>query len=232
MCPHYPRDFPKELAETHIIYQVTKEEYVSCRIPQRNISHKITRQILTCDKPEGHNFYTITFREFTPIPMGLEFKRGMDYYYISTSSGKPKGLKNLSGGSCRENNMRLIFKVCCNSELSTGAEEEESVDEQTPTHRVRHRHNQREGEDTPNSSHDEKSVTQPSSIRGRVTSLPAESTTRKKYHEVEIRENEVSPEAGAYFNTASSLHTLPTIANVVVITGLLSFCARMLHLSS
>ncbi|RWS29139.1 ephrin-B1-like protein [Leptotrombidium deliense] len=66
---------------------VSKEEYDSCRITNSN-----ARKIAICDKPQQLMYFTITFRSFTPQPGGLEFKPGQDYYFISTSDGRPDGI--------------------------------------------------------------------------------------------------------------------------------------------
>lgn len=114
LCPKYPLDFPEEDAEYHVIYQVSREDYDACHITHS----KTTRQILACNTPFREQMFTISFREFTPVPLGLEFQRGKDYYYISTSNGSQAGMKNLNGGGCFSHNMRLVFKVCC-SETAT-----------------------------------------------------------------------------------------------------------------
>lgn len=66
-----------EDAEKYIIYNVTREEYETCRIT--NPDPKI---IAICDKPYKLMYFTITFRPFTPQPGGLEFQPGKDYYFI------------------------------------------------------------------------------------------------------------------------------------------------------
>lgn len=58
-------------------------------------------------------YFTITFRSFTPQPGGLEFKPGHDYYFITTSTGRPDGLHRRFGGRCASRHMKVTFKVCC-----------------------------------------------------------------------------------------------------------------------
>lgn len=90
------------------ITQVSKEEYDSCSITSSN-----PRIIAVCDKPHQAMYFTITFRSFTPQPGGLEFKPGQDYYFITTSTGRPDGLHRRYGGRCASRHMKVTFKVCC-----------------------------------------------------------------------------------------------------------------------
>lgn len=90
--------------EKYIIYNVSKEEYDTCRISQAE-----PRVVAVCDKPDRQLQFTITFRSFSPTPRGLEFRPGQDYYFISTSSRRD--LNRRAGGSCATHNMKVIFKV-------------------------------------------------------------------------------------------------------------------------
>lgn len=94
----------REEGERYIIYNVSKEEYDSCRISQLN-----PRVVAVCDRPDRQLQFTITFRSFSPTPRGLEFRPGQDYYFISTSSRSD--LHRRVGGSCSSHNMKVIFKV-------------------------------------------------------------------------------------------------------------------------
>jgi len=94
----------REEGERYIIYNVSKEEYDSCRISQTD-----PRVVAVCDKPDRQLQFTITFRSFSPTPRGLEFRPGQDYYFISTSSRRD--LHRRVGGSCSTHNMKVIFKV-------------------------------------------------------------------------------------------------------------------------
>jgi hypothetical protein len=77
ICPVYtPGTYGDDL-EKYIIYNVSKEEYETCRITNPN-----PRIIAICDKPYKLMYFTITFRPFTPQPGGLEFLPGKDYYFI------------------------------------------------------------------------------------------------------------------------------------------------------
>ncbi|XP_035720846.1 ephrin-B2-like isoform X1 [Vespa mandarinia] len=100
--------------EKYLIYNVSKEEYETCRITNPN-----PRLIAICDKPYEDKYYTITFRPFTPQPGGLEFLPGHDYYFISTSS--KEDLHKRIGGRCTSDNMKVVFKVCCSNDTSSSS---------------------------------------------------------------------------------------------------------------
>jgi ephrin-B len=104
MCPMYSKGTREDDIETYIIYNVSKEEYDTCRIA----NPAVARTIAVCDKPYVNRYYTITFRPFTPQPGGLEFRPGQDYYFISLSAGP-----SLSAGRCNSHHMKVVFKVCC-----------------------------------------------------------------------------------------------------------------------
>lgn len=113
ICPVYRTGTQEEDVEQYIIYNVSKEEYDSCRI-----TNPTPRIIAVCDKPHQLMYFTITFRSFTPQPGGLEFRPGQDYYFISTSTGNVEGLNQRIGGRCATHNMKVIFKVCCDPSKS------------------------------------------------------------------------------------------------------------------
>lgn len=106
ICPSYDNRGTRgrEEGEQYIIYNVSKEEYDTCRISQRD-----PRVVAVCDSPYDQTQFTITFRSFSPTPRGLEFRPGQDYYFISTSSARD--LHRRAGGSCSTHNMKVIFKV-------------------------------------------------------------------------------------------------------------------------
>ncbi|EFN73891.1 Ephrin-B1 [Camponotus floridanus] len=115
ICPVYPPDsYVDDDAEKYIIYNVSKEEYETCRI-----TNPSPRVIAVCDKPRKMMYFTITFRPFTPQPGGLEFLPGHDYYFISTSS--KDDLHRRIGGRCTSHNMKVVFKVCCGNEADTSS---------------------------------------------------------------------------------------------------------------
>ncbi|KAG7206146.1 hypothetical protein KM043_003538 [Ampulex compressa] len=114
ICPVYQPNTYDDDAEKYIIYNVSKEEYETCRI-----TNPSPRVIAVCDKPHKTMYFTITFRPFTPQPGGLEFLPGHDYYFISTSS--KEDLHRRIGGRCTTNNMKVVFKVCCSNEADTSS---------------------------------------------------------------------------------------------------------------
>ncbi|XP_019881922.1 ephrin-A4 [Aethina tumida] len=104
ICPVYTPGTRDEEMEKYIIYNVSKDEYETCRITNPN-----PRIIAVCDKPYKLMYFTITFRPFTPQPGGLEFLPGHDYYFISTSTSDD--LHRRIGGRCTTSNMKIVFKV-------------------------------------------------------------------------------------------------------------------------
>lgn len=104
ICPVYTPGTKEEDIEKYIIYNVSKDEYETCRI-----TNPSPRIIAVCDKPFKLMYFTITFRPFTPQPGGLEFLPGHDYYFISTSSRED--LHRRIGGRCTTHNMKIVFKV-------------------------------------------------------------------------------------------------------------------------
>nr|XP_023016957.1 ephrin-A4 [Leptinotarsa decemlineata]XP_023016963.1 ephrin-A4 [Leptinotarsa decemlineata]XP_023016971.1 ephrin-A4 [Leptinotarsa decemlineata]XP_023016977.1 ephrin-A4 [Leptinotarsa decemlineata]XP_023016986.1 ephrin-A4 [Leptinotarsa decemlineata] len=104
ICPVYMPGMRDEEMEKYIIYNVSKDEYETCRITNPN-----PKIIAVCDKPYKLMYFTITFRPFTPQPGGLEFLPGHDYYFISTSTSDD--LHRRIGGRCTTHNMKIVFKV-------------------------------------------------------------------------------------------------------------------------
>ena len=107
ICPRYSTGTRQADIEKYIIYNVSRDEYENCRISNSN-----PRVIAVCDKPHQLMYFTITFRSFTPTPGGLEFKPGVDYFFISTSSRSD--LYRKIGGRCTSHNMKIVFKVANN----------------------------------------------------------------------------------------------------------------------
>merc|ERR1712172_108470 len=100
---------PFNSQEKHVIYSVSKEEFDSCRV-----SNPRPKIVAICDKPQSFKYFTITFRSFSPMPGGLEFKPGQDVYFISTSNRN--NVHRRVGGYCSSHNMKMIFKVADNRE--------------------------------------------------------------------------------------------------------------------
>ena len=108
ICPKSNNDNEDGEYEKYIIYSVSKEEYDSCMVYRPT-----SRVVGSCTRPGELSYFTISFRSFTPIPGGLEFRPGQDYYFITTSS--PNNLHGKNGGRCKTHNMKVIFKVAPNS---------------------------------------------------------------------------------------------------------------------
>ena len=107
---------PQNSVEQHVIYSVSREEYDGCRVtsPRPKI-------VAICNKPEQFQYVTITFRNFSPTPGGMEFKPGKSYYLISTST--TRDLHRRVGGYCSTHNMKMVFKVADNTEKSNSVNE-------------------------------------------------------------------------------------------------------------
>ena len=73
ICPVYePRGSrAREAEEQYIIYNVSKEEYDSCRISQTD-----PRVVAVCDKPERQLQFTITFRWDFPAHVSFPNRKG------------------------------------------------------------------------------------------------------------------------------------------------------------
>ncbi|XP_065316668.1 probable cyclin-dependent serine/threonine-protein kinase DDB_G0292550 isoform X1 [Gordionus sp. m RMFG-2023] len=119
VCPQYPVHTDPIRIEYYAVYRVTKEEYDSCHITFTN--RTITRLILNCSMPTKTQMFTLSFRKYSPIPGGLEFINGEDYYFTSTSTGTLDGINNLEGGHCNEHAMKVTFKVGSQTKSSNHA---------------------------------------------------------------------------------------------------------------
>ena len=111
---------PQNSAEQHVIYSVSQDEFQSCRV-----SDQRPKIVAICNKPEEFQYFTITFRNFSPTPGGLEFRPGQNYYLISTSTRRD--LHRRVGGFCSSHNMKMIFKVADNQRASNSVETEETT---------------------------------------------------------------------------------------------------------
>ena len=110
---------PRNVAEQHVIYSVSQEDFDTCRV-----SDQRPKIIAICNQPEKFQYFTITFRNFSPTPGGLEFKPGQTYYLISTSTSRD--IHRRVGGYCSSHNMKMIFKVADRQE-SNSVNSEENV---------------------------------------------------------------------------------------------------------
>ena len=102
---------PISSAEKHVIYSVSKDEFDSCRV-----SNPRPKIVAVCDRPHSFQYFTITFRSFSPSPGGLEFKPGHNYYFVSTSNRND--VHRRVGGYCSSHNMKMVFKIADNTEKS------------------------------------------------------------------------------------------------------------------
>ena len=93
---------PQNTGEQHVIYSVPKEDFDTCRVSD----HRPTI-VAICNKPQKFQYFTITFRNFSPTPGGLEFKPGQNYYLISTST--QRDIHRRVGGFCSSHNMKMIY---------------------------------------------------------------------------------------------------------------------------
>lgn len=101
-CP-----FPIESTDdgsNFVIYVVNKEEYDTCRILSDS-----PRTIGECRNSKKPLYYTLTFRQFSPIPGAIDYKPGNDYYFMAASGDKDKHQK--VDALCRDYNMKIIIKV-------------------------------------------------------------------------------------------------------------------------
>ena len=95
--------------ENHIIYSVSRLEFDSCRVLEP------TKLVAFCFR-QKFDYVTKTFRPFSPIPGGLEFKPGHNYYFVSTSSAT--NIINRNGGYCASHNMKMAIKIANDTEKS------------------------------------------------------------------------------------------------------------------
>ena len=108
---------PQNSPEQHVIYSVSQEDFQSCRVNDQR-----PKIVAICNKPSTFQYFTITFRNFSPTPGGLEFKPGQNYYFISTST--QRDIHRRAGGFCSSHNMKMIFKVADNQESNSVNSEE------------------------------------------------------------------------------------------------------------
>ncbi|XP_032886547.1 ephrin-B1-like isoform X3 [Amblyraja radiata] len=91
--------------EYYKLYLVTRDQSETCRTIIN------PHLLVTCSKPDKDIKFTIKFQEYSPNYRGLEFKKGQDYFIISTSNGSYEGLENRNGGVCKTRSMKIIMKV-------------------------------------------------------------------------------------------------------------------------
>ncbi|VDN52386.1 unnamed protein product [Dracunculus medinensis] len=125
-CPTYNDSMPKNKTERMIIYRVklfflftkslffymTFNEKIVSRFGYDNCVLDETAQIVgRCNNPHIPITIKIVFREFTPLPSGLEYSPGTTYFFISTSTGNEQGIDQIAGGLCFLKQMRLRIHI-------------------------------------------------------------------------------------------------------------------------
>ncbi|EFP12116.1 hypothetical protein CRE_10731 [Caenorhabditis remanei] len=104
ICPFFDKD-SDDRTEQSIIYRVTEEEYENC---QRKSSAK---ELGRCTQPFQEEKLKVAFRLMSPNPSGLDYRPGVTYYFISTSTGSRKGLYNDQGGLCASHNLKMVIHI-------------------------------------------------------------------------------------------------------------------------
>lgn len=206
ICPVYSPGTHEEDAEKYIIYNVSKEEYDTCRITNPN-----PRIIAICDKPYKLMYFTITFRSFTPQPGGLEFQPGQDYYFISTSS--KDDLHRRIGGRCSTHNMKVVFKVCCRPE---DIHNQTSINRATSTVAVSTSVQSTTSVSTTTTRHHTFSSPRPTSYKDSDLNPHFKSTTKKTVDSRNNQNEVVKNEELTYNNSNRSCRTLPSLILILV----------------
>ncbi|GMS96224.1 hypothetical protein PENTCL1PPCAC_18399 [Pristionchus entomophagus] len=89
------------------LYLVSHEEYNNCYL----VTDLKPKLIGACTEDDRQSSLSIVFRKYSPLPGGLEFMPGHNYYVISTSNGTRETLENRKGGLCERANMKAKFEV-------------------------------------------------------------------------------------------------------------------------
>ncbi|VDD89970.1 unnamed protein product [Enterobius vermicularis] len=103
-CPTFNDSTPAEQTEQLVIYRVSKFGYDKCVLHNAQVVGR-------CSQPYSALKIRTVFREFTPLPNGLEYEPGKSYYFISTSDGSPQGMDSVAGGLCTTKNMKLKIHI-------------------------------------------------------------------------------------------------------------------------
>ncbi|ULT97216.1 hypothetical protein L3Y34_005205 [Caenorhabditis briggsae] len=104
VCPFFDEN-SDERTEQSIIYRVTEEEYENCE--HRSNAKELGR----CTQPYQEEKLKVAFRLMSPNPSGLDYRPGVTYYFISTSTGSRKGLYNEQGGLCASHNLKMVIHI-------------------------------------------------------------------------------------------------------------------------
>ncbi len=137
-------------------FQVSEFGYENCVLD----NYKIVGR---CSSPYVPALITFVLREFTPIPLGMEFSPGACFFFIctdvcfgfclhrlewtswmifsATSTGTGKGLKNRKGGLCQGKNLRLRLDILPSlRNPATSSPIGKNYRNETSTTRVRNNH--------------------------------------------------------------------------------------------
>ncbi|VDM79730.1 unnamed protein product, partial [Strongylus vulgaris] len=94
ICPYYEPDVDPSATEQSIIYRVTESDYETCTLSSS------ARELGRCIAPMRRDKVKVSFRLLSPNPSALDYRPGHTYFFISTSTGTPRGLENRYGGLC------------------------------------------------------------------------------------------------------------------------------------
>ncbi|KHN76304.1 Ephrin-4 [Toxocara canis] len=104
-CPTFNDSTPVENTEQMIIYRVSRFGYENC------VLDETAKVVGRCAHPYMPLTIRTVFRQFTPLPSGLEYSPGGTYYFISTSDGTEKGIDLTAGGLCLSKQLRLRVHI-------------------------------------------------------------------------------------------------------------------------
>ncbi|VDM43980.1 unnamed protein product [Toxocara canis] len=104
-CPTFNDSTPIENTEQMIIYRVSRFGYENC------VLDETAKVVGRCAHPYIPLTIRTVFRQFTPLPSGLEYSPGGTYYFISTSDGTEKGIDLTAGGLCLSKQLRLRVHI-------------------------------------------------------------------------------------------------------------------------
>uniref|UniRef100_A0A914ZV71 Ephrin RBD domain-containing protein n=1 Tax=Parascaris univalens TaxID=6257 RepID=A0A914ZV71_PARUN len=104
-CPTFNLSTPIEKTEQMIIYRVSRFGYENCALDET------AKVVGRCADPYVPLTIRTVFRQFTPLPSGLEYSPGSTYYFISTSDGTEKGIDVTAGGLCLSKQLRLRVHI-------------------------------------------------------------------------------------------------------------------------
>ncbi|XP_013392932.1 ephrin-4 isoform X3 [Lingula anatina] len=129
-CPKYTSTITDPNDAYYVIYQVSREEYDGC-----SLNANRNAWIINCSQPYGsESFYSIIMTAFSPLPQSeYQFVPGETYYYLTTSTGNLTGINNRRQGACREKNMKIMLKVCCDSSTTITTSTQSVSTTTTPT---------------------------------------------------------------------------------------------------